>query len=328
MKPAITVLMPCYNAQRWLREAIESVLSQTYENFEYILVDDGSTDETLEVINEYASKDRRLNVIAKRNTGLVDSLNVGIKQAKGEWIARLDADDISMPDRLAKQFDFTNRNPQVVLVGGGCIEIDEGGNFLKQHSYPVKHERLLNRLERLKAFFPHSSAFFKKDHVLKIGGYNTRFIRSQDWDLWLRIAETAPIGCLPDPVIKLRKHASMISNTNNGKLQQVNGLAVTICHFRRKFRMPDPSQMSEDIWQRFMSWLESHLEKEGYFLIVNRWLSVRKLWYSDTETPFFIKATALLKKMAMDSYIRKGLLLHFKGDDTALRLAKLSPHDF
>ena len=104
--PAVSVVMSCYNASRFLAEAIESILRQTFTDFEFIIIDDGSTDDTLDIIRTYAQTDPRIVVIEKANTGLADSLNVGIGAARGEWIARQDADDVSFPDRLFHQIEF------------------------------------------------------------------------------------------------------------------------------------------------------------------------------------------------------------------------------
>src|SRR2546430_2514522 len=107
--PEVSVLMSCYNATRWLHEAIHSVLVQTHDKFELILVDDGSTDETWNIIQSYRDRDQRIVAISKKNTGLADSLNVGIARAKGAWIARLDADDLCEPTRLEEQLDFVRK---------------------------------------------------------------------------------------------------------------------------------------------------------------------------------------------------------------------------
>ena len=126
--PAITVLMSCFNAARWLEESINSVLKQSYTDFEFIIVDDGSTDNTLDIIYRFAATDSRIVVITKSNSGLSDSLNVGLKIAKGEWIARLDADDVCEPTRLEKQAELAFANSNLVFIGTGLTIIDDTGN--------------------------------------------------------------------------------------------------------------------------------------------------------------------------------------------------------
>src|SRR3989339_623001 len=136
MKPKISVIMSAYNAEKYLAEAIESILAQTFKNFEFIIIDDGSKDDTLRIINEYARKDRRIKVYHnKKNIGCVGfirNLNKGIKLAKGKYLARMDADDISLPDRFRIQHDFLEKNQDTFLIGTGVIDIYANGEEFKK----------------------------------------------------------------------------------------------------------------------------------------------------------------------------------------------------
>ena len=181
--PSVSVLMSCYNAARWLGEAIESVLRQTHTDFEFIIVDDGSKDDTPTILQRYSASDARIVIITKPNTGLGDSLNVGIRQVRGDWIARLDADDICEPTRLARQLELAQSNPSLVFVGSGLVIIDEHGAKLAIHHYPTRHTALLRQLRQMRKFPPHSSAMFRTTAARSIGGYRTRIRRAQDWDL-------------------------------------------------------------------------------------------------------------------------------------------------
>ncbi len=263
------MLTSCYNSEKFVTEAINSILEQSFAEFEYVIVNDGSTDNTMALLREYASKDTRIVIIEKENTGLADSLNVGLKSCRGKWIARLDADDIAMPDRLSTQLDFVNTNKDVVLLGGGAVLINDHGNDLKEYCYPSQHNILLDHLKKKFAFFPHSTAFFDRARIIEIGGYNTRFLRSQDCDLWLRLGEVGNISCIQQPIIKLRKHGAMLSNTDQGKLQLIMGLSSRICHFRRILGMSDPSQQSDNIWRSFLDWVETQAELSGYIQYMN-----------------------------------------------------------
>ena len=129
--PSITVLMAVYNGERWLAESIQSVLEQTFTNFEFIIVNDGSNDCSLQIINQFSKKDSRIRVYNKKNSGLADSLNYGIAEARGEWIARIDADDICSLERLQKQIECVRLNTDLVLVGSGLVIIDENGIIIK-----------------------------------------------------------------------------------------------------------------------------------------------------------------------------------------------------
>jgi len=322
--PKISVLTCCYNAGTFLKEAVESVLRQAYEKFEYVLVDDGSTDNTLSILKGYAAKDKRIVIVEKEHSGLTASLNIGLEQAKGEWVARLDADDIAVPDRLSNQWDFVQNNDRIVLLGGGCIEVDENGIAIKKHIYPTEQNALMSRLETGKAFFSHSSAFFNKAYVLELGGYNPKFVRSQDWDLWLRIGENAQIGCLPLPVVKLRKHSQAISNTNQGKLQLVMGVCAGICHFRRKWGLSDPSQVEQDIWQKFLKWVEKRIEEEEFFHIRQEWQALRNTWYVNLNRSKLKRIVTLMGQLKNNPLARKVFWRRFRKNKLALNLAQES----
>ena len=279
------MLTSCFNATEFIEESIESILSQSFGNFEFILIDDGSTDNTLEIIQKYAAKDKRIRVVAKENSGLPKSLNLGLSLAQGNWIARFDADDIAFPYRLERQYRFVKQHQHVILLGSGCIETDRAGRKIKRHSYPLDHQALIKRLERLGAFFPHSSAFFCRQPVLDLGGYNTRFLRSQDRDLWLRLGRVGMIGCLREPLIRLRKHEESVTNVDSGRLSGIMGMAATVCHLCRKAGIPDPSQGEPGEWDFFIRWIEERLDEEEYFLNRQSWQSLRNYWYGARHTP-------------------------------------------
>jgi glycosyltransferase involved in cell wall biosynthesis len=276
MNHEVSVLMSCYNAGRWLHEAIDSVIAQTFVDFEFILVDDGSSDETRSIIENYGDRDRRIVPIFKGNTGLADSLNVGIAQARGAWIARLDADDLCEPTRLEEQFHFVCTHPDVVLLGTGCFEMDNRGRVIKKHLYPSDHNSLVRNLERLRPFFPHSSAFYRADGVRQVGGYNPRFRRSQDCRLWLELTSHGRIACLPRPLVRIARHPDQISLDDDGRRQLCYGTAGTVCHLLRKAGHQDPSiDTREDEWIAFLDWIENQMEALGIFKRRESWNDVR-----------------------------------------------------
>ncbi|MCK5615653.1 glycosyltransferase, partial [Candidatus Pacearchaeota archaeon] len=217
------------------------------------------------------------------HTGLPDSLNVGLKSCRGKWIARLDADDIALPERLSTQLNFVNINKDTTLLGSGCILVNDIGDNIRQCSYPCRHEILMKRLETGKAFFPHSSAFFRREKVVELGGYNPLFKRSQDLDLWLRIGESARIACIERPLIKLRKHENMISNIGQGKLQMIMGLSARVCHVRRKLGLTDPSCQSEQTWRKFTEWLDQQGERNGFWLYMRTIQALSELLHNSQQ---------------------------------------------
>jgi glycosyltransferase involved in cell wall biosynthesis len=279
MRPEITVLMSCYNAENWLEEAVESVLSQTYSNFEFILVDDGSKDETLGIIRKYEKSDSRIKVITKVNTGLSDSLNAGIAQAQGLWTARLDADDISEPTRLEKQLAFISSNPQTVLLGTGFLEIDADGVIIKQHQYPSGNKVLRSHLEKCLRFFPHSSAFYRTADVQMISGYNKKYTSAQDWDLWLRLSDSGEIACLNEPLVRIRQHANQISHAGSGKMNTIEAQMTITSHFLRKLGVIDPTSGDDLEWIRFRNWVELQIDEEGVFEMRRIWLTAREKFF-------------------------------------------------
>ena len=261
--PTVSVLMSCYNAARWLGEAVESVLSQSYEGFEFIIVDDGSKDETPTLLQRYAARDPRIVVIKKPNTGLGDSLNTGIQQARGAWIARIDADDVCEPTRLARQLELFHSNPRLVFVGSGLSIIHERSVILTVHNYPTRHSALLKHLRQVKPFPPHSSAMYRTDAVRGISGYRTRIRRAQDWDLWLRLSEIGELSSINEPLVRIRKHADQVSHEESGGRQRVDSRLSLTSYWLRQWGLTDPVSGDETHFAEFRGWVESRLQQEG-----------------------------------------------------------------
>lgn len=263
--PEITVLLSCYNGDRWLAEAIDSVLNQTFEGFEFIIVDDGSTDSSLNIINHYAVLDSRIVVIAKNNTGLADSLNVGIKRACGKWIARLDADDVCLPTRLERQLAMAKMQPDVIYIGTGLFHIDEAGNVSKSFSYPRKHAMLVKSLTHMGMFPAHSSAFYRTDIVLAIGGYRPRIKRSQDRDLWLRLAHIGAMTSIAEPLIKLRLHSGQVSHEESGRRQIIDSRCAMTSYWLRRMGYPDPVNADDETFAMLRTLVTDRLHQDHWF---------------------------------------------------------------
>jgi glycosyltransferase involved in cell wall biosynthesis len=322
-KIKISVLTSCFNCEKFIGESIESVLSQTYRNFEYLLVDDGSTDRSRQIMKKYADRDSRIYCVSKKHTGLTDSLNFGLGRARGKWVARLDADDIALPFRFRDQLNFVEANLNVSLLGGGCIEIDEFGIGVRNHRYPSDHNALMKRLRTIDKYFPHSSAFFNRQIAKDLGGYNQRFSRSQDLDLWLRIGKNGKIACLDAPVIKLRKHGNMISNTDGGRSQALMAMCAVICYHWREKGLSDPSQADESTWRKFLNWLEQRMEEEGLFQekrAMNAMMSIRSRHVGERIE----MAKALVGRLVKNPNDLKIFWPKFVKRDLGLKLAKES----
>ena len=210
----ISVILCTYNDENYIKAAVDSVLSQTYPYFEIIIVNDGSTDNTLQYIN--GIKDNRVKVINKPNTGLADSLNVGIKTARYSWIARMDGDDISLPNRFEEQVKLIKTGAAV--IGGQFYVIDENSERKSVRPSHNPTTSLRSKLYVMMGWNPlaHPSALINKCILDSVGGYDSNFVASQDMDLWFRIAKNHKIINTKEVVLLYRKHSKNISNERKG----------------------------------------------------------------------------------------------------------------
>lgn len=263
----ITVLMSVYNGERWLEESIKSILNQSFIDFELLVVDDGSTDSTAQILEGFAKADHRIRIIKKHNTGLADSLNCGIAEAKGVWVARQDADDVSVPWRLLKQWQAVQSMPNVVLTGSAFVLINDEGREGRRYRLPRSNTRLASWLSTGKRFFPHSSAFFNRDIVQRIGGYRQRIKRAEDRDLWLRLSEVGEIACIDEPLVKIRKHYDQISHDEGGQRQLIDSSVASTSYWLRKYGLSDPVEGDEKIFLLFYSWVAATLSEWRVFEI-------------------------------------------------------------
>lgn len=243
----ISVIMPVYNAEKYLKESIESILNQTYKNFEFIIINDGSTDDSLKIINYYAAKDNRIRIISRENKGLVYSLNQGIKLAKGKYIARMDADDISIIDRFEKQIKYFDKN-----------EVDILGSFMKYFgditendlSQECNMNSNINDQNCEIAFLKscalcHSSVMMKKSIFRNLIEYNCNFSHGEDYDLWLRALKSG---------YKIKKIEKVLVNMR--------------CHNDSKTKSIDPQySVLEDHIQARIDYLKDILMNKDNFII-------------------------------------------------------------
>ena len=309
--PEVSVLMSCYNASRWLNEAIESVLAQTFEAFEFILVDDGSTDETWKIIQSYYGRDERIVAISKTNTGLTDSLNVGLKAAKGIWIARMDADDLAMTDRFEKQMNVLKNNIEIKVLGTGCIAIDATGNEIREYRYPESHNAIVRQMEKCGSPFPHSSVIFLREAATQIGGYRNRFNGAEDVDLWLRLSSIGKLKCLQIPLIKLRKHNESITGSQSlerNRRLMVLSVTARVSHYLRKIGYHDPASATEEEYRQFLNWVGEQLENRSEFQKQEMRELVRQTLYSGANKAFIMRIISVLWISDLFKYWRSILI--------------------
>jgi glycosyltransferase involved in cell wall biosynthesis len=184
MKPDISVILPAYNAERYIQLSINSVLSQSFGNFELIVINDGSTDRTEEIIRSFS--DERINYIKNsENRGLSASYNIGVRAARGRYIARMDADDLCDERRFERQLGFMEKNPQVGIVGSDILLIDEAGRLIGKARKPASHARLKwASLFSTPLFHP---SIMARTEIMKENPYDESLANSEDYELWSRL---------------------------------------------------------------------------------------------------------------------------------------------
>src|SRR6266404_5082859 len=226
-RPRVTVLMAVYNGERYLRESIDSVLRQTFSDFEFIIVNDGSTDSSRDIVLSY--NDRRIRLTDNlENIGLTQSLNRGLLLARGEYVARHDADDISHPSRFEKQAKYLDAHPEIVILGSQARHIDERGRVLSSRLWarPVT-EIGIRWVCMFDSPFIHSSVMMRC-HILKdnYGGYNPAYDKNQDHELWTRIVYDHPSRNLVERLIDFRVHSKSLSATYT--IHNIEKFAATV----------------------------------------------------------------------------------------------------
>jgi glycosyltransferase involved in cell wall biosynthesis len=223
MTPKVSVVMAVHNGEKYLTAAIASILTQDFADFEFIIVDDGSTDDTAQILAEVAAQDDRIRVLTNsQNIGLTKSLNRGLQSALGEYVARQDADDLSLPNRLVEQAEYLDSNPDAVLVTGNLEIIDAEGN-----SVGVQHRALVREVVNFRMLFynhvgGHGQVMFRRQVALEVGGYDESRRYSQDYDLWLRMMALGDIFILPRVWLQWRRHDEGISSAKFDEQEQIS----------------------------------------------------------------------------------------------------------
>lgn len=221
--PLVSVIMPVYNGEKYLQEAIDSILNQTFGDFEFIIINDGSTDKTLEIIKSYS--DPRIRVISQENKGIIHSLNKGISESRGKYIARMDADDISLPDRFKRQSDFLEANPEIGLLGTTfAIQIDKK---IKCIAAVLLQDSDLRRQLLYKCPFGHGTVMFRKNLETGLNGlwYSPSEKHVEDYELWSRIALITKVANLPGVLYIWRDNPFGISSSKRA-IQRKNTLKI------------------------------------------------------------------------------------------------------
>lgn len=224
--PAVSVIMPTRDCAPYVAEAVESILGQTFRDFEFIIIDDGSTDATVEIVSRYANVDERIRLVKRPARGLVAALNEGLKLARTPLIARMDGDDVARADRLNKQYRRMLSAQDLVLLGGQANLVDARGRFKRILRVPVGSDAVAEALTRTCPFI-HPSVMFRREVALAVGGYRELFRYAEDYDLWLRLSRVGRLDNLDEPVLRFRQHGDSVSDRNPEHQAIATTLALT-----------------------------------------------------------------------------------------------------
>jgi GT2 family glycosyltransferase len=236
--PRVSVVLPVWNGARFLATAIESVLAQTFESLELIIVDDGSDDATREIAMDFARRDTRVTVLLlDSHRGIARALNTGIAVARGHYVARMDADDVAVPTRLETQLAYLDAHPECVAVGSAVEVIDEDGNQIGTASFPERHADIAHALLAGRgASLAHPAVVMRKDAIHAAGGYHGESFPSEDLDLWLRLSEVGALANVGQTLLRYRRHRNAVSVRERGR--QATTTERIIAAARRRKGLP------------------------------------------------------------------------------------------
>jgi GT2 family glycosyltransferase len=236
-EPLVSVVMVVCNVDRFLDQAIESILQQTFKDFEFIIVDYGSTDSTKDIVERYAARDARVRMKEIPHCGLGDARNAACSLARGRYIAMMDADDVSLPDRLRLEVEFMERYPKVGLLGAAVEWINAAGRPLYVGRFPTSDGEL-RKAQAIQCSFWQPTVFVRREAFLRAGGYRDAFAPAEDYDLWLRITEHQECANLEEVLLNYRMHPHQVS-LRKRKQQTLGILAAKRSAAMRKTREMD-----------------------------------------------------------------------------------------
>jgi glycosyltransferase involved in cell wall biosynthesis len=245
--PTVSVLMSVYNGEQYLAAALDSILGQTFPDFELIVIDDGSSDRSFAILHDYAARDRRIRLTRRGNQGLTFTLNEAFAQSRGKYLARMDCDDVALPQRFAEQVNLLEANSDLVCTGGYFQLIDGGSRPLTTLRPPTDDARIQALLLTGHNAICHPCAMIRRTAMVRVGGYDRRYRTAQDLDLWLRLGEVGQLANLPKPVLKFRLHSASISETWREQQRQSGRQACEEAWKRRG--LVDMSYLADEPWR-------------------------------------------------------------------------------
>lgn len=305
----VTVFVPVFNAEKFLAETIESVLNQTFTDFELLAVDDGSTDRSIEILESFG--DRRIRISRNdRNRGRSYTRNQGIELARCEYLSVLDSDDLCEPDRLERQVEFLDAHPDIVAVGSSATYIDESGNVAYICKVPTSSEEIHQRIFQSNCFV-HSSVTFRRQVLINIGGYNPELQQAEDYELFLRLSAHHRLANIEEPLIRYRVHPDQVSQRELSS-QRVLADRVRVAAYKYQCSqgliLPGASPPSINTWDRlrgkpstvgsdYFDWITT------YHAIDRKDLSKPLVWRALINAPFSSRAWREIRNLALDEVI-------------------------
>jgi glycosyltransferase involved in cell wall biosynthesis len=277
-EPRVTVLLPVYQAERYLEEAVESILAQSFDDYELIALDDGSTDASPRILEALAERDDRIRVRRSEHAGLVDQLNRGIAEARGEFIARMDADDVCHPERFERQLQHLDANPDCAAVGTGTVEVDPERRIIRTLEVSTRHSEIESRFfEGDGGALTHASAMYRTELLKRIGGYRKEFEYGEVIDLHLRLAEVGKLANLSESLYEYRQNLESVCFTRMKELRDKQDASIRDALSRRGHdpdtapeRLQADEEISRDaiwaIWSN-RALLSGHLDTARHYAI-------------------------------------------------------------
>jgi glycosyltransferase involved in cell wall biosynthesis len=269
---SLSCVMPVYNGERYLAPAIESIRLQTVSDFELIIINDGSTDSTPLILDHFCRRDARIRVLHQPNAGIVAALNAGVRAARAPLIARMDADDLALPDRFARQLAYMQAYDDCVLVGSRVIMVDADGYPIGD-MVSVAHGHDVIDAALLIGGWPivHPTVLFRRHAFDRVGGYRDGTFPNEDHDLFLRLAEVGRMENLPDHLVRYRRHLTSITFAKSFQSSQ-RTTEIIRAALRRRGRAPDeyrPKHDPKPPWRHRREWVWQAL-REGHIHTARR----------------------------------------------------------
>lgn len=251
--------MPVYNAEAFVAQTIDSILAQTFTDFEFLIINDGSTDGSLKVLQDYAAKDSRIRLISRPNTGYIVALNEGLELARGKYVARIDSDDLADPRRFELQVARMEADPDLVALGSCAYAMDEAGHILGAYDNPLTHEGIEESHLRGLSTIHHPAVMLRPEAVKRVGGYRKHLMPCEDFDLWLRLGEVGRLANLPERLLTKRLMVGSAVGSTLAKQERLIREIMTETWQRRKLpgepTMPPRELFSKGDLYRQWAWM-------------------------------------------------------------------------